>query len=176
VTTRVLAISGSLRAASHNTQLLRLAQEHAPDGVEILIWDGLAEMPAYNEDLEVAPGEAVEDLRAAIAGADALLIATPEYNFGVPGALKNALDWASRPYGASPLTGLPTAVIGASPSTFMAAQSRGDLRRALALSGALVDDETTGFHAERLGSDPEAVAAEVAEVVRALTARVGVPA
>jgi chromate reductase len=176
VTTRVLAISGSLRAASHNTQLLRLAQEHAPDGVEIVIWDGLAEMPAYNEDLEVDPGETVEGLRTALAEADALLIATPEYNFGVPGALKNALDWASRPYGASPLTGLPTSVVGASPSTFMAAQSRGDLRRALALSGALVDDETTGFHAERLLAEPDAVAAEVAAVVRELTARVGVPA
>jgi chromate reductase len=176
VTTRVLAISGSLRQASHNTQLLRLAQEHAPDGVEIVLWDGLADVPAYNEDLEVDPGEAVEGLRGAIAGADALLIATPEYNFGVPGALKNALDWASRPYGASALTGVPTAVIGASPSSFMAVQARGDLRRALALSGAIVDDETVGFHAERLTSDPEAVAAEVADVVRALTARVGVPA
>jgi chromate reductase, NAD(P)H dehydrogenase (quinone) len=176
VTTRVLAISGSLRQASHNTQLLRLAQEHAPAGVEIVIWDGLADLPAYNEDLEVDPGEAVEDLRAAIADADALLIATPEYNFGVPGALKNALDWASRPYGASALTGTPTSVIGASPSTFMAVQARGDLRRALALSGAIVDDETTGFHAERLSNDPHAVAAEVAAVVRALAARVGVPA
>ena len=176
MTTRVLAISGSLRRASHNTQLLRLAQEHAPDGVEIVIWDGLADVPAYNEDLEVDPGEAVEGLRAAIAGADALLIATPEYNFGVPGALKNALDWASRPYGASALSGVPAAVIGASPSTFMAVQARGDLRRALALSGAIVDDETVGFHAERLTGEPENVAAEVAEVVRALTARVRVPA
>jgi chromate reductase len=176
VTTRVLAISGSLRQASHNTQLLRIAQEQAPDGVEIVIWDGLADVPAYNEDLEVDPGDAVEELRAAIAGADALLIATPEYNFGVPGALKNALDWASRPYGASALTGVPAFVIGASPSTFMAVQARGDLRRALALSGAVVDDETVGFHAERLTTEPDAIAAEVADVVRALTARVGVPA
>jgi chromate reductase len=176
VTTRILAISGSLRQASHNTQLLRLAQEHAPDGVEIVIWDGLADIPAYLEDLEGAPGEAVDELRAAIAGADALLIATPEYNFGVPGALKNALDWASRPYGASPLTGLPTAVIGASPSSFMALQARGDLRRALALSGALVDDETVGFHAHRLTSETDEVTAEVCDVVRALAARVGVPA
>jgi chromate reductase, NAD(P)H dehydrogenase (quinone) len=176
VTTRVLAISGSLRQASHNSQLLRLAQVHAPHGVEIEIWDGLADVPAYNEDLEGDPGEAVEDLRAAIAGADALLIATPEYNFGVPGALKNALDWASRPYGASALTGIPTAVIGASPSSFAAMQARGDLRRALALSGALVDDETVGFHAPRLTTEPDAVAAEVADVVRALMARVGVAA
>jgi len=176
VTTRVLAISGSLRKASHNTQLLRIAQEQAPDGVEIVIWDGLADVPAYNEDLEVDPGEAVEELRAAIAGADALLIATPEYNFGVPGALKNALDWASRPYGASALTGVPASVIGASPSTFMAVQARGDLRRALALSGAVVDDETVGFHAERLTSEPDAVATEVADVVRALTSRVRIAA
>ena len=176
MTTRILAISGSLRQASHNTQLLRLAKDHAPQGVEIEIWDGLADIPAYNEDLEVDPGEAVETLRTAIAEADALLIATPEYNFGVPGALKNALDWASRPYGASSLTGVPTAVIGASPSSFMAVQARSDLRRALALSGALVDDETVGFHAARLTGEPEIVAAEVADVVRALTARLRVPA
>lgn len=175
MTTRILAISGSLRQASHNTQLLRLAQEHAPDGVEIVLWDGLADVPAYNEDLEGEPGAAVDDLRASIAGADGLLIATPEYNFGVPGALKNALDWASRPYGASALSGVPTAVMGASPSSFAAAQSRGDLRRALALSGALVDEDTHGFRSERLSNEPEAVAAEVAAIVTGLLDRVGVP-
>jgi chromate reductase len=175
VTTRILAISGSLRRESHNSLLLRLAQEHAPAGVEIEIWDGLADVPAYNEDNEPDPGDDVIALRTAIVDADALLIATPEYNFGVPGALKNALDWASRPYGASALSGVPTSVIGASPSSFAASQSRGDLRRALALSGASVDEETIGFRSERLTTEREAVIAEVADVVSALAARVGVP-
>jgi chromate reductase len=175
VTTRILAISGSLRRESHNTLLLRLAQEHAPADVEVVLWDGLADVPAYNEDNEVDPGPAVTELRAAIAEADALLIATPEYNFGVPGALKNALDWASRPYGASALSGVPTSVMGASPSSFAAVQSRGDLRRALALSGASVDEETIGFRSERLTTERDAVIAEVVGVVRALADRVGVP-
>jgi chromate reductase, NAD(P)H dehydrogenase (quinone) len=175
VTTRILAISGSLRRESHNSLLLRLAQERAPDHIEIVIWDGLADVPAYNEDNEVDPGAAVLGLRTALVDADALLIATPEYNFGVPGALKNALDWASRPYGGSALSGVPTSVIGASPSSFAAAQSRGDLRRALALSGASVDDETVGFVSERLTTERDAVIAEVSDVVRALAERVGVP-
>ena len=175
MSTRILAISGSLRRASHNSVLLRLAQEHAPDGVEIVIWDGLADVPAFNEDRKVDPGSAVVALRTAIVDADALLIATPEYNFGVPGALKNALDWASRPYGASALSGVRTSVIGASPSSFAAAQSRGDLRRALALSGASVDEETIGFVAERLTTERDAVIGEVSDVVTALAARAGVP-
>ncbi len=174
MTTRVLAISGSLRRESHNSLLLRLAQEHAPGHVEIVIWDGLADVPAYNEDLEVDPGDAVVGLRTSLVEADALLIATPEYNFGVPGALKNALDWASRPYGASALSGLPTSVMGASPSSFAAAQSRGDLRRALALSGASVDEETHGFPSERLTTERDAVIAEVADLVSALATRAGV--
>ena len=176
MTTRVLAISGSLRRESHNSLLLRLAQEHAPDGVELVIWNGLADVPAYNEDDEADPGPAVVALRTAIADADALLIATPEYNFGVPGALKNALDWASRPYGSSPLSGIPTTVMGASPSSFAAAQSRGDLRRALALSGASVDEDTHGFVSERLTTERDVVIAEVTDVVSVLAARVGVPA
>jgi chromate reductase len=175
VSTRILAISGSLRRESHNSLLLRLAQEHAPPGIEVEIWDGLADVPAYNEDNEPDPGAAVIALRTAIIDAHALLIATPEYNFGVPGALKNALDWASRPYGASALSGIPTSVMGASPSSFAASQSRGDLRRALALSGASVDEETVGFQTERLTVERDAVVAEVTDVVSALAARVGVP-
>ena len=175
MSTRILAISGSLRRESHNRLLLHLAQEHAPDGVDVVIWDGLADVPAYNEDHEVDPGPAVMALRTAIVDADALLIATPEYNFGVPGALKNALDWASRPYGASALSGIPASVMGASPSSFAASQSRGDLRRALALSGASVDEETIGFRSERLTTERAAVVAEVTDVVRALAGRIGVP-
>jgi len=142
VTTRVLAISGSLRAASHNTQLLRLAQEHAPDGVEILIWDGLAEMPAYNEDLEVDPGEAVDGLRALLSDVDALLIATPEYNFGVPGALKNALDWASRPLAESPVLNKPAAVLSSSTGMFGGVWAAAETRKVLGALGARTLEDT----------------------------------
>ena len=156
MTTRVLAISGSLRAASHNTQLLRLAQEHAPDGVEILIWDGLAEMPAYNEDLEVDPGEAVDGLRALLSDVDALLIATPEYNFGVPGALKNALDWV---VGSGELIDKPVALINASAR---ATHAYASLRETLTtMSGRLIDAASitipldgTGLDATGIVNDP----------------------
>jgi len=155
VTTRVLAISGSLRQASHNTQLLRLAQEHAPDGVEIVIWDGLADVPAYNEDLEVDPGEAVEGLRAAIAGADALLFATPEYNHSIPGALKNAIDWASRPAGSGVFLNKPVAVVGASSGAFGAVWAQAELRKVLGATGARVVDAdlALGHAPERFDAD-----------------------
>src|SRR5947208_16805393 len=95
---KVLAISGSLRGASHNTKLLRAAAELFPPYVEFELWDGLKAVPPYDEDDDIDPAPAaVAQLRAAIAGADAVLFATPEYNSSIPGQLKNALDWASRP-------------------------------------------------------------------------------
>jgi len=135
---RILAISGSLRRGSYSSGLLRAAQELAPGGAEVELYDGLAEVPAFNEDLEGEPPRAVQALRERIASADGLLIATPEYNGSVPGVLKNALDWASRPHGEAPLVGNPVAVIGSSPSPFGAAWAQEHLRRALALSGSLV--------------------------------------
>jgi chromate reductase, NAD(P)H dehydrogenase (quinone) len=108
----VLGISGSLRAASYNTGLLRAAAEVLPEGMSLEIFD-LAPIPMYNQDLERDAPEAVVQLRARIAGADALLIATPEYNYSIPGVLKNALDWASRPRQASALNGKPLAMMGA---------------------------------------------------------------
>ena len=137
---RILAISGSLRRGSFSSGLLRAARELAPAGVEVELYDGLAELPAYNQDLESDVPAAVGTLRQRIASADALLVATPEYNGSVPGALKNALDWASRPHGASALSGKAAAVIGNSPSPFGAAWAQEHLRRALALSGAVVLD------------------------------------
>ena len=96
---KILAISGSLRSDSLNSRVLRGAAEMLPAGVELELWDGLKEVPPYDEDDDVTPAPAaVARLRAAIAGADALLIATPEYNSSIPGQLKNALDWASRPF------------------------------------------------------------------------------
>jgi chromate reductase len=113
--TRILAFSGSLRQASFNTGLLRAAQRIAPDGVDVEIFD-LRGIPLFDQDVEDAgdPDRVVE-LRRAIADADALLIACPEYNGGVTGALKNAIDWASRPPGKSVLPGKPTAIVGATP-------------------------------------------------------------
>ena len=106
VAMRILGISGSLRAGSYNTNLLRAAAEAAPAGVELVVWEGLREIPPYDADLDVEPApEAVRRLREAIAGADAVLFATPEYNASVPGQLKNAIDWASRPFPESALPG-----------------------------------------------------------------------
>ena len=95
---RILAVSGSLRADSHNTSLLRAAIDEAPEGVEVELWEGLGELPVYDQDLDADdPPEAVLRLREAWGSADAILFATPEYNGSVPGGLKNAIDWASRP-------------------------------------------------------------------------------
>ena len=138
---RVLAISGSLRRDSYNTALLRAAAEVAPDGVEVVSYDGLREIPPYDEDAET--GEApvsVLHLRRAIEDADALLFSTPEYNGSVPGVLKNAVDWASRPRATTVMQNKPAAVIGASTGMFGAVWAQQDLRRILGLTGNRVLD------------------------------------
>jgi chromate reductase len=125
---RVLAFAGSLRAASCNRMLLHAAVELAPEGMEIEIFD-LRAIPLFDEDVESAgTPPAVEAFRDAIRRADALLIATPEYNHGVPGVLKNAIDWASRPPRRSPLAGKPAAVFGASPGATGTARAQTQLR------------------------------------------------
>jgi chromate reductase len=136
---RILAISGSLRRDSHNTSLLRAAADHLPPGVELELWDGLRDVPPYDEDddVEHAPA-AVAGLRAAVAGADAVLISTPEYNHSIPGALKNALDWASRPFATNAFRGKPVAVIGASTGLFGAVWAQAELKKVLAAMGARV--------------------------------------
>ena len=134
---RVLGLSGSLRRDSHNRALLRAAAAALPHDVELVEWDRLAELPAYDEDLDAAPApEPVRALRAAIAGADAVLIATPEYNHSLPGALKNALDWASRPHATNPLRGKPVAVVGASTGLFGAGWAHAEARKVLKAIGA----------------------------------------
>lgn len=136
---RVLALPGSLRPASHNRALLREAAALAPAGVVLELWDALKEIPPYDEDDDVEPlPAAVGALKAAIAEADALLVATPEYNGSIPGVLKNALDWVSRPYAANPLRGKPALVIGASTGSFGALWAQDDLRRVLKATGARV--------------------------------------
>src|SRR5215211_486013 len=137
---RILGIAGSLRRGSHNRRLLRAAGAALPPGAVLVEWDGLAGLPAFNEDLETTPPEAVQELLEAIDQADALLIATPEYNASVPGGLKNALDWASRPFPDNVLKDKPSAVIGASTGLFGAVWAQAEVRKALKASGAHVLD------------------------------------
>jgi chromate reductase len=140
---RILAISGSLRRGSHNTALLRAAADLLPPGAELTVLDpeALRAIPHYDEDLR-AGGEpaAVAALRAQVAAADAVLIATPEYNHSLPGALKNALDWLSRPLAGSPLRGRAVTVIGASTGMFGAVWAQAEARKVLGAVGARVID------------------------------------
>src|SRR3954469_21675402 len=140
---RVLGISGSLRRDSHNTELLRAAATLLPSGVEFELYDGLRDIPPYDEDMDKASPaqpEAVVELKERIAEADAVLFATPEYNHSVPGVLKNAMDWVSRPLADTPLKGKPVAVIGASTGLFGAVWAQAELRKVLAAIGAKVVD------------------------------------
>ena len=137
----VLAISGSLRRGSNNTGLLRALAEEAPQGVELTIWDGLKAIPPYDADDDVVPGPApVEELRALVRGADAVLVATPEYNSSIPGALKNALDWASRPLATNAFRNKPVGVIASSAGAFGAVWAAAELRKVLGAMGARVAD------------------------------------
>jgi len=137
---RILGIAGSLRRGSHNRRLLRAAGDALAPGADLVEWDGLGGLPAFDEDLEDAPPAAVRELLDAIEDADALLIATPEYNASLPGALKNALDWASRPFPDNVLREKPVAVIGASTGLFGAIWAQAEVRKALKASGAHVLD------------------------------------
>jgi chromate reductase len=147
---KVLAISGSLRRDSHNTTLLRAAAELLPPPVELEIFDGLKAVEPYDEDDDEGAGPAgARRLREAIESADAVLIATPEYNSSIPGQLKNAIDWASRPLGTNALWGKPVAVVGASTGTFGAVWSQAEARKALAASGArLIETDLPVGHAD----------------------------
>jgi chromate reductase len=137
---RILAVSGSLRAGSYNTSLLRAAIEAAPESVELELWEGLGDLPPYDEDLDADDDvpESVRRLRADWADADAILFATPEYNGSVPGGLKNAIDWASRPRLESALRNKTVAVVGASTGRFGALWAQQDLKRILGIAGARV--------------------------------------
>ena len=140
---RVLGITGSLRRGSHNHALLRAAAERLPAGAELVEFDRLAEIPPYDADVEAeGTPEPVEALRRAMREADAVLVATPEYNHSIPGVLKNALDWASRPAGQSALTGKPAAVVGASTGMFGAVWAQAETRKVLgALGGRVIERE-----------------------------------
>ena len=146
MSTRILAMVGSLRAGSYNRQLAEAAVKLAPEGIEIEIYEGLADVPFYNEDLD-QPGAvpaSADALRAAVRAADALLLVTPEYNGTVPPALKNAVDWTSRPYrSAAVIFEKPVVVIGTSFGRCGGARAHDDARKTAHVAGATVLDEIT---------------------------------
>ena len=162
---RILGIAGSLRRGSHNRKLLRAAASELPPGAELVEWEGLAGLPAFDEDLESTPPEVVADFLAQIEEADGLLIATPEYNASLPGALKNALDWASRPFPDNVLKDKPAAVIGASTGLFGAVWAQAEVRKVLKASGASVieNELPVGLADTAFSPEGELMSPELAE-------------
>ena len=153
---KVLAISGSLRAASYNGALVAGLKELAPEEVDVEIYGDVGSLPHFSEDLEGdnTPAEVIE-LRRRLGKADAVLISTPEYNGGMPGALKNLIDWASRPYGQSSFAGKPVAVTGTSVSPYGAQRAQEQLLSVLSAVGAVTVGE-----AHPVGSAPEVFAGD----------------
>jgi chromate reductase, NAD(P)H dehydrogenase (quinone) len=178
---RILGIAGSLRRGSHNRKLLRAAGHALPPGAELVEWEGLGGLPIFDEDCEDSPPPAVQEFLAAVEEADGLLIATPEYNASVPGGLKNALDWASRPFPDNVLRGKPSAVIGASTGLFGAVWAQAEVRKALKASGAdVLESELpvgladSAFAEDGTLADPE-LGARLGDLVGDLLREVGSP-
>ena len=167
---KILGIAGSLRSGSVNAQLLSLAADTLPDGVELAVWEGLRDIPPFDQDTEETPSVAVAGLCSAVAGVDAVLIATPEYNGSIPGTLKNALDWGSRPNATSVFRGKPVAVIGASPGAFGGVWAHEETRKILGIMGARVVGAgfSLGKAAERLAAPDEELLDQMQEVVETL--------
>jgi NAD(P)H-dependent FMN reductase len=181
---RILALVGSLRAGSHNRQLAEAAVKLAPEGAEIELFEGLAEVPFYNEDLDVegkVPAAATA-LREAAGRADAFLLFSPEYNGTITAVLKNAIDWLSRPYGASAFTGKSAAVVGTAFGQFGGVWAQDEARKALGIAGATVLEDVklsvpgsvTRF-AETHPVDDAEVAAQLTEVVARVHSQVATP-
>ncbi|MFD7710494.1 NAD(P)H-dependent oxidoreductase [Streptomyces sp. NPDC059785] len=175
---RILALVGSLRAGSHNRQLAEAAVKHAPEGAEIELFEGLADVPFYNEDLDVEGSvpETAARLRAAAGQADGFLLFSPEYNGTMPAVLKNAIDWLSRPYGAGAFTGKPVAVVGTAFGQYGGVWAQDDARKAVGIAGGTVLEEVklsipgsvTRF-AETHPADDAEVVADLAKVLQRLT-------
>jgi chromate reductase len=166
---KILAISGSLRHGSYNTLLLRALMEEAPEGVEFEAWDDLKSIPAYDQDDDLVPGpDSVESFREAVRNVDAVFFTTPEYNSSVPGALKNALDWASRPLATNAFRNKPVAVIGASAGMFGAVWAQAELRKVLGAMGARVADVelAVGHAMEKFDEDGHLVDESIREQLR----------
>jgi NAD(P)H-dependent FMN reductase len=176
---KVLALVGSLRAASINRQLAELAADTAPDGVEVTLFEGLGDLPFYNEDIdnEDVPASVVA-LRAAAADADAALVVTPEYNGSIPGVLKNAIDWLSRPFGSGALRGKPAAVVGGSFGRYGGVWAHDETRKTLGLAGPRVVEDLKlsvpfkSLDGKHPRENPE-VAANLRDIVGKLAAEVG---
>ena len=170
---KILAVSGSLRADSYNTSLLRAASEAAPEGVDVELFEpsGIADLPLYDQDLDTRDvPEPAAHLREAWGSADAILFATPEYNGSMPGGLKNAIDWASRPRMDAALMNKTVAVVGASTGQFGAMWAQADLRKVLGTAGArVVGDElpVTRAH-EKFDSSGRLLDGELFERLRLL--------
>jgi NAD(P)H-dependent FMN reductase len=176
---KVLVLLGSLRAASINRQLAELAVESAPDGVTLQLFDRLGELPFYNEDIDNSEvPEPVTALRAAAAEADAALVVTPEYNGSIPGVLKNAIDWLSRPYGAGALNDKPVAVVGAALGQYGGVWGHDETRKSIGVAGTrVVEDlklsvQTTTFDGKHPRENAE-VAENLRDIVGKLAAEVG---
>jgi NAD(P)H-dependent FMN reductase len=179
---RILALVGSLRAGSHNRQLAEAAVKHAPEGVTIELYEGLADVPFYNEDIdnEAALPATAARLRAAAGQVDGLLLFSPEYNGTIPAVLKNAIDWLSRPYGAGALTGKPVAVVGTAFGQFGGVWAQDETRKALGIAGATVLEDAklsipgsvVRFAETHPGDDAEVVAG-LTEVLEQLGAQAG---
>jgi chromate reductase len=179
-TIRILGLSGSLRSGSHNTALLRAAAMSLPSGAELEVYDGLRDLPPYDADFDVDPVDpAVARLRAAIEAADGVIISTPEFNGSIPGALKNALDWASRPFPDNALRGKPVAVVGASTGLFGAVWAQAEVKKVLGVIGAdvLEGELPVGQASGAFGDDGHLVdfdlRSALEELVGVLAARVG---
>lgn len=169
---RILALSGSLRRDSWNTTLLRAAADLLPAGVELVLHEDLKALPPFDEDDERDPHGAVHELRSAIARADALLVATPEYNHSIPGVLKNAIDWASRPVATTVLARKPVAVVGASTGLFGAVWAQAEARKVLTAAGARpIDHElAVGLAPDRFDDGGALVDEELRTELRAILA------
>jgi chromate reductase len=169
---QILGIAGSLRAGSYNRRLLGLAAEALPTGIELSLWEGLRDVPPYEVPAPVA------ELRQSVRQADAVLIATPEYNGSIPGALKNALDWASRPVMTNVFRGKPVAVIGASTGAFGAVWAQAETRKVLGLMGARVVsvELALGHAAERLAEPNAELLTELHDAVSLLVAEASLQA
>lgn len=185
----VLAITGSLREEAFSTRLVEAARDLAPDGVEISRFERLEEVPGFNQDRETESIEVVEELRSQIDRADALLIVTPEYNASMPGQLKNAIDWASRPHGESALAGKPAAVLSSSPMPFGAIWANQQVRKAFTITGTPTVERELAIgkidekidDSNRLTDDPAradlaALLAELNELVAVIADQQGEPA
>ncbi len=181
--TEILVLVGSLRIGSVNRQIAEVAAEVAPGvgvgDLTVTVYEGLGEVPFYNEDLDIAEAPAAgARLRAAVTAADAVLVVTPEYNGTIPGVLKNAIDWLSRPYGSGALQDKPVAVIGGAFGQYGGVWAHDDARKSFGIAGARVVDDIAlsvpiGAFDGRHPRENARLVRDVTEVVEKLAAEIG---